>query len=118
MTITLTSDQRENMQHALGLNQHGATKPTRNFFWTDDDSPDGIAWAPLVAAGLAWKSQPKAAFGGMCMFAVTDDGLAALGVTDLSDLEPKERFGVRSATAQSDSRTDPDKTRDESGSAQ
>ena len=88
----LTDAQRENMQHALGLNQVGATKPTRNFFWTDRESDDGQAWDPLVDAGLAWRSKPKAGFSDMCMYAVTDAGLALLGVTDLSDLEPKERF--------------------------
>ena len=88
----LTEPQIENMRHALGLNQCGATRPTRNFFWTDADSEDGKTWAPLVAVGLAWRSAPKKMFSDMTMFAVTDAGIAALGVTDLSDLEPKERF--------------------------
>ncbi len=87
----ITPAQRENMLHALGLNQAGVTKPYRNRFWTDADGEDGKIWAPLVAAGLAWRGPPRAAYSGMCMFAVTDRGLAALGITDLSGLQENER---------------------------
>ncbi|MGH6950834.1 MAG: hypothetical protein ACREH4_08175 [Vitreimonas sp.] len=92
MRHDLTAAQVENMRHALGLNQYALTKPYRNFFWTDADGEDGRTWAPLVERGLAWASKPQKDFGGTVMFAVTDAGLAALGITDLSGLEPKERF--------------------------
>lgn len=108
MTFAITEAQRENMHHALGLDNdmRDGAQPYRNFFWTDADSVDGETWAPLVAAGLAWQSKPQKGFGDMCMFAVTDDGLQALGITDLSGLEPRERFKGRPATAPVDGGSD------------
>lgn len=82
------------MRHALGVDRPEANgKPYHNFFWTDSDSEDGKDMNPMVDAGLMWRSAPRAGFGGMCMYAVTDKGLAAMGVTDLSGLEDRERFG-------------------------
>lgn len=85
----ITAALRDHMLHATGRTSH----PYRNFYWTDPDSDDARDWAPAVDAGLAWRSKPQAGFGGMVMFAVTDAGFEALGITDLSGLEPRERFG-------------------------
>lgn len=88
--ITLT--ERENMLHALGLNQVGVTKPYRNRFVTDPVCTDGLVWESLVDRGLAVRSKPIAMYGGSVMYCVTDRGLAVLGVAPLDGLEPSERY--------------------------
>lgn len=48
--ITISDSQREEMEHALGLNYD--SKPTRNYFYTDVDDK---GWNDLVTKGLAVK---------------------------------------------------------------
>lgn len=93
----ITDTQRDHMMHALGLNQVGAKRAYRNRFWTDVDGQDGTDWGALVSAGLAVVSPPRAAYGGMVCFSVTDAGLDALGVVDRSGLDARERFPAKTS---------------------
>jgi len=82
----LSPAERKNMRHALGLDV--ADAPYRNRFVSY--GADEI-WEGLVARGLAvcppfpTKTQQR-------LYAVTDRGMAALGVAPLDGLEPSERY--------------------------
>ncbi len=88
----ISTTERENMLHALGLNQVGVTKPYRNRFVTDPAGEDGRCWEALVERGLAVKSKSIEMYAGAVMYAVTDRGMAELGVAPLDGLEPSERY--------------------------
>lgn len=78
-TVDLTRNERDCIEHALGLNR--ARRPYRNFFAAEPGSPDHIALQSLLARGLTWL-QRRAGPGQPCdLFAVTEDGQRAVGVT-------------------------------------
>jgi hypothetical protein len=69
----ITDSQREQMEHALGLNRD--PKPTRNNYYTDADDRD---WNDLVEKGYAVKRKgwdDESAY-----FHVTDEGKKVIGV--------------------------------------
>ena len=82
----ISAEERELMRHAAGLNQKGVRKPYRNYFATDEHP----TWESLVSRGLAARRGPIKAYGGMYLYAITRPGFAALGVRNLSGLEPRE----------------------------
>lgn len=76
-TIEITKEQRNAMEHALGLNYK--KKPYRNRYYTDSNNPH---WLSLVNQGLAeqgggWQE-------GKCYFRVTFDGAKAIFAKPMS----------------------------------
>ncbi|MEK3674625.1 hypothetical protein [Paenibacillus sp. FSL R10-2771] len=51
MNHTLTKEQRNEMEHALGLTYK--KKPTRNYYYCNGDDP---SWSDLVDKGIATRS--------------------------------------------------------------
>lgn len=77
ITVELTKEQKDMMEHALGLNYK--KKPYRNRYYTNSDNPH---WLSLVSRGLA--EQGGGWNEGMCYFRVTFDGAKAIFTKPMS----------------------------------
>ena len=75
MSATLTDRHKHLMRHALGLTR--ATAPYRNFFCTEPDTEDDVAWREIVALGCAEAITPRGWVPGN-VYRVTDAGLTAV----------------------------------------
>lgn len=73
---SLTANERELMEHALGLNYHRTS--FRNHFVTGPGSTDWDAWQSLVDRGFAVRREPSPISGGDYVFTVTDEGKSVL----------------------------------------
>lgn len=77
--IELTRPERDCIEHALGLTR--ARRPWRNFFAAEPGSPDHRLFERLTARGLT-RLASRASPGQPCdLFAVTEAGQRAVGVT-------------------------------------
>lgn len=77
--LELSRAERDCTEHALGLNR--ARRPYRNFFAAEPASPDHETFVRLVARGLARLAR-RAGPGQPCdIFAITEAGQRAVGVT-------------------------------------
>jgi len=86
----LTDVERQLMRHALGLAQHD--RVYRNRYVAGAEMPE---WEALVERGLAARP-PFDTRTTQVLYAVTDEGIEALGVGLLpDDLEPSERYTAR-----------------------
>jgi hypothetical protein len=73
-------------RHALGLsNSPSQRKSYRNRFFTEAESPDGLVWQAMVAAGDAKDLGPQKLAGGMHLYVMTHQGA-------LKVLQPGERL--------------------------
>lgn len=85
--MSLSAYERQLMQHALGLDQ--SDRCYRNRYVASDVMP---AWEALVLRGLAVRP-PFNTRTSQVLYAVSDEGITALGVGLLpDDLEPSERY--------------------------
>ena len=88
--------ERKLMEHALGLDQ--AKRPYRNRYITLGAHP---VWDSLVVRGLA-ANPPLDTKTDQVLYAVTDEGISALGIALLADdLEPNERYSAKLSTPDS-----------------
>jgi len=92
----ITENERALMRHALGLDQ--ADRPYRNRYVAAGAHE---TWDALVSRGLA-ANPPLDTKTQQRLYAVTDEGIAALGVALMpDDLAPNERYRAeQSQTAQ------------------
>jgi hypothetical protein len=74
----MTSEQLHILQHSLGLDRHGRGEMYRNHFVTGEGSKDHPACMALTKAGLMRRRANVELFGGDDIFAVTDEGKAAV----------------------------------------
>jgi hypothetical protein len=65
------------LQHAQGLDQYGQGTFYRNRFVTGPDGDDYVHCRELVEQGFMVEHPPRALFGGMSCFCVTDAGREA-----------------------------------------
>lgn len=78
-SIELTRNERDCIEHALGLNR--ARRPYRNFFAAEPSSPDHQDLLRLTARGLA-RLYRHAAPGQPCdLFSITEAGQRAVNVS-------------------------------------
>lgn len=78
-TIDLSRNERDCIEHALGLNR--ARRPYRNFFAAEPGSPDHEAFVKLAARGLAQLGR-RTSPGFPCdIFIVTEAGQRAVNVS-------------------------------------
>ena len=77
----LTPRERENLQHALGLDRNH--RPWRNWFAAEPGSPDDRIFVGLAARGLAaLQSGPRPGFCPDNIWRVTTAGMAAAGAPE------------------------------------
>lgn len=81
-----TTEQREIMRHALGLNRGG--RDYRNHFVTGPGNPDYPRCEALVAAGLMQRRDGNPLSGGNPIYSVTEAGRAALKTPNAGDNQP------------------------------
>jgi hypothetical protein len=79
----LTSAERENIEHSLGLRAHEPKrkKSHRNHFVTGEGSTDWPVMMALVEKGFAKRRRGTPMSGGDDVFFITDAGIDAAGLT-------------------------------------
>lgn len=88
--MPLSTEERNLMRHALGLNQ--SPKAYRNRYFAEPESRIGRIWCRLVSMRLA-KVVEQAEGQRFACYAVTDLGISQLGKgISVAGLEPNERY--------------------------